>query len=130
MVSKKQILEELERVNSRVGQLEQTCRMQAERYDEKIGKLEEQDAQLGQKYGEEIYDEIEHDVYSMEWKFSSIAILLFYLNAKTSALHSIYLRDASENMNEEKSHFDLFIYPDESFVSSLEDEYETLKSVM
>ena len=54
MVSKKQILEELERVNSRMGQLEQTCRMQAERCDEKIGKLEEQDAQLGQKYGEEI----------------------------------------------------------------------------
>ncbi len=54
MVSKKQILEELERVNSRVGQLEQTCQMQAERCDEKIGKLEEQDAQLGQKYGEEI----------------------------------------------------------------------------
>ena len=54
MVSKKQILEELKRVNSRVGQLEQTCQMQAERCDEKIGKLEEQDAQLGQKYGEEI----------------------------------------------------------------------------
>ena len=82
-----------------------------------------------QKYGEEIYDEIEHDIYSMEWKYSSIAVLIFYLNANTSVLHSIYLRDASKNMNEEKSHFDLFIYPNESFVSSLEDEYETLKSV-
>ena len=55
MVSKKQILEELERVNSRVGQLEQTCQMQAERCDEKIGKLEEQDAQHRKKYGEEIF---------------------------------------------------------------------------
>ena len=82
-----------------------------------------------QKYGEEIYDEIEHDIYSMKWKYSSIAVLIFYLNANTSVLHSIYLRDASKNMNEEKSHFDLFIYPNESFVSSLEDEYETLKSV-
>ena len=82
-----------------------------------------------QKYGEEIYDEIEHNVYSMEWKYSSIAVLIFYLNANTSALHSIYLRDVSEDMNEEKAHFDLFIYPNESFVSSLEDEYETLKSV-
>ena len=82
-----------------------------------------------QKYGEEIYDEIEHNVYSMEWKYSSIAVLIFYLNANTSALHSIYLRDVSKDMNEEKSHFDLFIYPNESFVSSLEDEYETLKSV-
>ena len=83
-----------------------------------------------QKYGEEIDDEIEHNVYSMEWKYSSIAVLIFYLNANTSALHSIYLRDVSEDMNEEKAHFDLFIYPNESFVSSLEDEYETLKSVM
>lgn len=83
-----------------------------------------------QKYEEEIYDEIEHDVYSMEWKYSSIASFTFYLNAKTSVLHSIYFRDASENMNEEKSHFDLFIYPNESFVSSLEDEYETLKRVI
>ena len=82
-----------------------------------------------QKYGEEIYDEIEHNVYSMEWKYSSIAVLIFYLNANTSALHSIYLRDVSEDMNEEKAHFDLFIYPNESFVSSLEDEYETLKNV-
>ena len=65
----------------------------------------------------------------MEWKYSSIAVLIFYLNANTSALHSIYLRDVSEDMNEEKAHFDLFIYPNESFVSSLEDEYETLKSV-
>lgn len=82
-----------------------------------------------QKYGEEIYDEIEHNVYSMDWKYSSIALLIFYLNANTSVLHSIYLRDVSKDMNEEKSHFDLFIYPNESFVSSLEDEYETLKSV-
>ena len=75
------------------------------------------------KYGEEIYDEIEHDVYSMEWKYSSIAVFMFYLNAKTSALHSVYLTDASKNMNEEKPHFDLFIYPNGSFVSSLENEY-------
>ncbi|MCM1439059.1 MAG: hypothetical protein NC131_07585 [Roseburia sp.] len=81
-----------------------------------------------QKYGEEIYDEIEHDVYSMEWKYSSIALFLFYLNTETSVLHSVYLRDVSENMNEDKPHFDLFIYPNESFVSGLEYKYETLKS--
>lgn len=82
-----------------------------------------------QKYGEEIYDEIEHDVYSMEWKYSSIALFLFYINTKTSVLHSIYLRDISKNMNEKKPHFDLFIYPNESFVSNLEYEYEMIKSV-
>ncbi|MCM1305718.1 MAG: hypothetical protein NC037_05030 [Bacteroides sp.] len=82
-----------------------------------------------QKCGEEVYDEIEHDVYSMEWKYSSIALFLFYINTETSVLHSIYLRDISENMNEEKPHFDLFIYSNESFVSSLKYEYETLKSV-
>lgn len=81
------------------------------------------------KYGEEIYDEIEHDVYSVEWKYSSIALFLFYLNTETSVLHSIYLSDISKNMNEEKPHFDLFIYPNESFVSSLEYEYETLKGI-
>ncbi len=80
-----------------------------------------------QQYGEEIYDEIQHNVYSMEWKYSSIALFLFYLNAETSELHSIYLRDISENMNEDKPHFDLYIYPDESFVISLEQEYEALK---
>ena len=82
-----------------------------------------------QKYGEEIYDEIEHDVYSMEWKYSSIALFLFYLNTETSVLHSIYLRDISKSMNDGKPHFDLFIYPNESFILSLEYEYETLKSV-
>lgn len=81
-----------------------------------------------QQYGKEIYDEIEHNVYSMEWKYSSIALFLFYLNAKTSVLHSIYLTDISENMNEEKPHFDLYLYPNESFVLSLEKEYVTLKS--
>ena len=80
------------------------------------------------QYGKEIYDEIEHNVYSMEWKYSSIALFLFYLNAKTSVLHSIYLTDISENMNEEKPHFDLYLYPNESFVLSLEKEYVTLKS--
>lgn len=80
------------------------------------------------RYGEEIYDEIEHDVYSMEWKYSLIALFLFYLNSKNSLLHSIYLRDISENMNEEKPHFDLYLYSDEPFVLSLEDEYESLKS--
>ena len=80
------------------------------------------------QYGKEIYDEIEHNVYSMEWKYSSIALFLFYLNAKTSVLHSIYLTDISKNMNEEKPHFDLFLYPNESFVLSLEEEYVTLKS--
>lgn len=82
-----------------------------------------------QKYGEEIYDEIEHDVYSMEWKYSSITLFLFYLNTETSALHSIYLRDISKNMNDGKPHFDLSIYPNESFVISLKDEYEAFKSV-
>lgn len=43
-------------------------------------------------------------------------------------LHSIYLTDISENMNEEKPHFDLYLYPNESFVLSLEKEYVTLKS--
>ena len=80
------------------------------------------------QYGKEIYDEIEHNVYSMEWKYSSIALFLFYLNAKTSDLHSIYLTDVSKNMNEEKPHFDLYLYPNESFVLSLEEEYATLKS--
>lgn len=80
------------------------------------------------QYGKEIYDEIEHNVYSMEWKYSSIALFLFYLNAKTSVLHSIYLTDISENMNEEKPHFDLYFYPNESFVLSLEEEYVALKS--
>lgn len=81
-----------------------------------------------QRYGEDIYDEIEHNVYSMEWKYSSIALFLFYLNTKTSVLHSIYLRDISKNMNEEKPHFDLYLYPNESFVLSLEKEYATLKN--
>ena len=80
------------------------------------------------QYGKEIYDEIEHNVYSMEWKYSSIALFLFYLNAKTSVLHSIYLTDISKNMNEEKPHFDIYLYPNESFVLSLEEEYATLKS--
>ena len=80
------------------------------------------------QYGKEIYDEIEHNVYSMEWKYSSIALFLFYLNAKTSDLHSIYLTDVSKNMNEEKPHFDLYLYPNESFVLSLEEEYAALKS--
>lgn len=79
-------------------------------------------------YEEEIYDEIEHDVYSMDWKYSSVALFLFYLNAKTSDLHSIYLRDISTNFNEEKPHFDLHLYPNCSFVLSLENEYEALKS--
>lgn len=80
-----------------------------------------------EQYGEEIYDEIQHHVYSMEWKYSSIALFLFYVNAETSELHSIYLRDISENINDEKPHFDLKLYPDESFVLSLEQEYEALK---
>ena len=80
------------------------------------------------QYDKEIYDEIEHNVYSMEWKYSSIALFLFYLNAKTSVLHSIYLTDISKNMNEEKPHFDIYLYPNESFVLSLEEEYATLKS--
>ena len=80
------------------------------------------------QYGKEIYDEIEHNVYSMEWKYSSIALFLFYLNAKTSVLHSIYLTDISKNPNEEKPHFDIYLYPNESFVLSLEEEYATLKS--
>lgn len=80
-----------------------------------------------QRYGEEIYDEIEHDVYSIEWKYSSTASFLFYLNAETSVLHSVYVRDISENMNEEKPHFDLYLYPDASFVLSLEQEYAALK---
>ena len=80
------------------------------------------------QYGKEIYDEIEHNVYSMEWKYSSIALFLFYLNAKTSVLHSIYLTDISKNMNEEKPHFDIYLYPNESFVLSLEEAYGTLKS--
>ncbi|MDY3890635.1 MAG: hypothetical protein SOZ70_06090 [Bacilli bacterium] len=80
------------------------------------------------QYDKEIYDEIEHNVYSMEWKYSSIALFLFYLNAKTSVLHSIYLTDISENMNEEKPHFDFNLYPNESFVLSLEEEYAALKS--
>ena len=80
------------------------------------------------QYGKEIYDEIEHNVYSMEWKYSSIALFLFYLNAKTSDLHSIYLTDISKNMNEKKPHFDLFLYPNESFVLSLEEEYVAVKS--
>lgn len=79
------------------------------------------------QYGKEIYDEIEHNVYSMEWKYSSIALFLFYLNAKTSVLHSIYLTDISKNMNEEKPHFDIYLCPNESFVLSLEEEYATLK---
>lgn len=81
-----------------------------------------------QQYGEEIYDEIEHDVYSMQWKYSSIASFLFYLNAETSVLHSVYVRDISENMNGGKPHFDLYLYPDASFVLSLEQEYAALKS--
>ena len=81
-----------------------------------------------QQYGKEIYDEIEHNVYSMEWKYSSIALFLFYLNAKNSDLHSIYLTDVSKNMNEEKPHFDLYLYPNESFVLSLEEEYVAVKS--
>lgn len=80
------------------------------------------------QYDKEIYDEIEHNVYSMEWKYSSIALFLFYLNAKTSVLHSIYLTDISKNMNDEKPHFDIYLYPIESFVLSLEEEYATLKS--
>ena len=64
----------------------------------------------------------------MDWKYSSIALFLFYLNAKTSDLHSIYLRDISTNMNEEKPHFDLYLYPNGSFVLNLENEYEALKS--
>lgn len=82
-----------------------------------------------QKYEEEVYDEIEHDIYSMEWKYSSIAMFLFYVNAKTSALHSICLRDISKNMNEEKPHFNLYLYPNESFVSDLKEEYETQKNL-
>ena len=80
------------------------------------------------QYDKEIYDEIEHNVYSMEWKYSSIALFLFYLNAKTSVLHSIYLTDISKNPNEEKPHFDIYLYPNKSFVLSLEEEYATLKS--
>ena len=80
------------------------------------------------QYGKEIFDEIEHNVYSMEWKYSSIALFLFYLNAKTSVLHSIYLTDISKNMNEKKPHFDLHLYPNESFVLSLKEEYALFKS--
>ena len=80
------------------------------------------------QYDKEIYDEIEHNVYSMEWKYSSIALFLFYLNAKTSVLHSIYLTDISKNMNDEKPHFDIYLYSNESFALSLEEEYATLKS--
>ena len=64
----------------------------------------------------------------MEWKYSSIALFLFYLNAKTSVLHSIYLTDISKIINEEKPQFDIYLYPNESFVLSLEAEYATLKS--
>ena len=95
-------------------------------YDENYDKIKS--ISSSKQYGKEIYDEIEHNVYSMEWKYSSIALFLFYLNAKTSVLHSIYLTDISKNMNEEKPHFDLFLYPNESFVLSLEEEYVTLKS--
>lgn len=36
-----------------------------------------------EQYGEEIYDEIQHHVYSMEWKYSAIALFLFYLDRKS-----------------------------------------------
>ena len=37
-------------------------------------------------------------------------------------------KDISKNMNEKKPHFDIHLYPNESFVLSLEEEYAAVKS--
>ena len=71
-------------------------------------------------------DEITHYYYEMDWPYSNVAGLYFYVNAKTSSLKRIYLTDHSNDGGFGKPHFQLWFLKNQRD-SSLMTEYESRK---
>ncbi len=74
-------------------------------------------------------DEITHYYYEMDWTYSDVAGLYFYVNAKTSSLKSIYLTDHSNDGGFGKPHFQLWLLKEQRD-SSLKTEYESRKEAV
>lgn len=79
------------------------------------------------KIEEEIFDEVDHYVYDMDWKYSSVAMFVFYVSEENSDLHSFWLRDISNDEAADVPHFRIDLYKDSSSIENLENAYETWK---